>query len=102
MRRLRQACLAVLLTVSAGCAHFRIEPRDLAASTPEQRRRVHVVGWGAFESRVEPLNCHGAGLAAVTMKVTPLDALAAVATIGFWNTATIEWTCAKERGARRP
>ena len=90
------------LLISTGCAHFRIAPRDLAPASIEQQHRVHVVGWGAFESHVEPINCHGMGLASVTMRVTPLDAAAAVVTLGFWNTSTIQWTCAKERGGRRP
>jgi hypothetical protein len=94
--------LIALTLVSTGCAHFRVAPRDLAPASIEQTRRVHVVGWGAFESHVEPINCQGMGLASVTMKVTPLDALAAIGTAGFWNTATIQWTCAKERGGRRP
>ena len=102
MTRPLRSLLVVALIASGACAHFRVAPRDLASSTVEHKRRVHVIAWGALESRVEPPNCHGSGLATVTMKVTALDALAAVATLGFWNTATVEWTCAKARGGRRP
>lgn len=102
MDRLLLAMILTAALAATGCAHFRIAPRDVAPSTLEQHRRVHVVGWGMLTSRVEPMNCEGAGLARVTMNVTPLDALAAVVTAGFWSTATIEWTCAKDRTGRRP
>jgi len=102
MTRSLRLLLLTALIASGACAHFRIAPRDLTSATVEHQQRVHVMAWGAFESRVQPINCQGSGLASVTMKVTALDAMAAVVTAGFWNTATIEWTCAKERGGRRP
>ena len=102
MRRFLTLGMLATLLANTACAHFRIAPRDLPPATQEQQRRVHVIGWGALESRIEPVNCHGAGLAQVTMTVSALDALAAIATIGFWNTATIRWTCAKDRAGRRP
>jgi hypothetical protein len=56
---------------------------------------VHAIGWGALETRTTPLNCHGNGLSAVTVKVTALDVMATVVTLGFWAPVTVEWTCAK-------
>ena len=94
--------LAATILAAPACAHFRIAPADLAPATTQQRHRLHVVGWGAFESRVEPVNCQGVGLASVTMTVTSMDALAAIVTAGFWNTATVSWTCAKDRDGWRP
>lgn len=102
MNRFVSLGLLATFLASSGCAHFRIAPRDVPPATQEQQRRVHVIGWGALESRVEPANCHGSGLAQVTMTVSALDALAAIATVGFWNTATVRWTCAKQNDWRRP
>jgi hypothetical protein len=102
MTRLLRIVLTVAVAASPACAHFRIAPGDVAPATTMQRHRVHVVGWGAFESHVTPVNCQGVGLASVTMTVTSMDALAALVTAGFWNTATVEWTCAKDRDGWRP
>jgi hypothetical protein len=93
---LKHVTSAVLLAVLAsGCAHFQVAPRGAFASTQEQRRRVHTIAWGALESRLEPANCRGAGLASIRITITPLDRLASAVTLGFWTTATFEWTCAK-------
>jgi hypothetical protein len=37
----------------------------------------------------------------VTVKVTTIDAIATVVTLGFWTPVTIEWTCAKPTGVAR-
>ena len=83
MRRFLTLGMLATLLANTACAHFRIAPRDLPPATQEQERRVHVIGWGALESRIEPVNCHGAGLAQVTMTVSALDALAATAAAFF-------------------
>lgn len=99
MRGLLAACITTLLTASGACAHFRVAPSDVAASTFEEKRRVHAIAWGALEPRIEPPNCHGNGLASVTVKVTALDSLATITTLGFWTPITVAWTCAKSAGA---
>jgi len=100
MRTIVRFCLIALIT--SGCAHFRIAPEGMPASTSPQIRRVHALAWGAVETRTTPDNCHGNGMSAVTIKVTTLDAIATVITLGFWTPVTIEWTCAKASGVAQP
>ena len=99
MRTIVWFCVVALLT--SGCAHFRIAPEGTPPSTPPQSRRVHALVWGALEPRTTPDNCNGNGLSAVTVKITTVDAIATVVTLGFWTPVTIEWTCAKPTGAAR-
>ena len=100
MRTIAWFCLTALLT--PGCAHFRVAPEGMPPSTSPQIRRVNAVAWGALATRTTPDNCHGNGMSAVTVKVTTLDAIATVITLGFWTPVTIEWTCAKTPGVARP
>ena len=91
--------LIVVVTVFvAGCAHFRVVAAGHSASTAEETRRVHTVAWGALVPRIEPDNCHGNGLAQVTVRTTFIDSAVAVITLGFWTPVTVQWTCAKAPG----
>lgn len=99
MRMIAHVCIAALL--GTGCAHFRVVPEGYSPSTLTETRRVHSIAWGALEPSIVPADCNGNGLAHVTVRVTMLDALAAVATAGFWMPVTVEWTCAKTPGGVR-
>ena len=100
MRRIVPICLVAFLV--SGCAHFRVAPEGYSPSTIEEKRGVHALAWGALEPSITPDNCHGNGMAHVTVKITLLNSLAAVATLGFWQPVTVEWSCAKEpAGVRR-
>ena len=90
--------IVVLAIIATGCAHYSVAAAGHSASTAEQSRRVSNVGWGALEQRVQSDNCHGNGLAQVSVKVTFFDAAAAVVTLGFWAPVTVQWTCAKAQG----
>ena len=96
MRTFAWFCVVAVLT--SGCAHFRIAPAGAPPSTSPQTRRVHALAWGAREPRTTPDNCNGNGLSSVTVKVTAVDVIATVVTLGFWAPVTIEWTCAKTSG----
>ncbi len=95
---MRVLIVALAIAVT-GCAHYSLAAAGHSPSTAERSRRVHAVAWGALEQRIESDNCQGNGLAQVTVKVTFLDAIAAVATLGFWTPVTVQWTCAKTSGA---
>ena len=99
MRAFARTCVVLLITASGACAHFRVAPQGSVTSTIEQKRRVHAIAWGALEPRIEPPNCNGNGMASVTVRITALDVLATIGTIGFLAPATVEWTCAKANGA---
>lgn len=92
---MRSALVIVLAAATVGCAHFRVAPVGLNPANLPETRRVHAIAWGTLEPRIAPDNCHGQGMAQVTVRVTFLDALAAVATAGFWTPVTVEWACAK-------
>jgi hypothetical protein len=98
MRAFARLWIVLLLTASVACAHFRVAPQGMAPSTLEQKRRVHAIAWGALEPPIEPPNCNGNGMASVTVKITALDVLATIVTLGFVAPATVEWTCAKANG----
>jgi hypothetical protein len=100
MRTIAWFCCIALVT--SGCAHFRVAPQGMPPSTQPQIRRVHAILWGALETRTTPDNCNGNGMSAVTVKVTTVDAIATVLTLGFWTPVTVEWTCAKPLGVARP
>ena len=103
MRTIAWFCVVTLLTsgLTSGCAHFRIAPEGTPPATPPQVRRVHALVWGALEPRTEPNNCNGNGMSSVTVKVTTIDAVATVLTLGFWTPVTVEWTCAKTPGVSK-
>jgi hypothetical protein len=90
--------IVVLAIIATGCAHYSVTAAGHSPSTAEQSRRVQVLAWGALEQRVQPDNCHGNGLAQVTVKVTFFDAAAAVLTLGFWSPVHVQWSCAKAQG----
>lgn len=95
MRNLARAVLVmVAMAATPACAHFRVAPEGLSASTVEEKRKVHAMAWGAFEPRIAPANCRGNGLASVTVKMTLLGAIGTVGTLGFWTPLHVEWTCA--------
>ena len=103
MRTIARSCVVTLLAsaLATGCAHFRVAPEGMPPATPPQVRRVHAIGWGAMETRTAPSNCNGSGLSSVTVKVTAIDFIATVATLGFWAPVTVEWTCAKTTSVPR-
>jgi hypothetical protein len=94
------AVVLSLLFTSSACAHFRVAPGNLSQATEPEERRVRTVGWGITEPLVVPSNCNGQGLATVMVTVRPRDTFIAIVTLGIVRPVIIEWTCAKERGAR--
>ena len=92
---MRAVLVVVLAAAAVGCAHFRVAPAGLVAANLPETRRVHAIAWGTLEPRIAPDNCHGQGMAEVTVRVSFTDVLAAAVTAGFWTPVTVAWTCAK-------
>ena len=94
---MRRSAALALLVLAGGCAHFRVTPTSVSPATPEEERRVRIVGWGVQEPLVTPANCQGQGMATVMITIRPRDTFIAVFTLGLVRPALIQWTCAKER-----
>jgi hypothetical protein len=98
--RSSSAALALALVAVAfqpACHYVRLRPRDASVATEIETRRSHSTFWGLSSEPIAPENCHGNGLAEVSIDSNLATALLTLATLGFWNVADVSWSCAKDR-----
>jgi len=95
LRTIRSACLLLLISLALpGCYAFRAQA-PLHPGVADSSATAWAIAWGLIEKQPRLENCHGQGLAKVTVRSNFFFELMTVATLGFVSVKRIEWTCAE-------
>jgi len=98
-----KVALALILTTTQGCYHYRVSSANFDPSTGYQKKTVHSFFWGLAQKRTNGIdvvtdNCDKINVNKIDeVRVTTNlgYSLINVITLGIWSPMQVEWKCAK-------
>ena len=87
-----------LISLLAGCYHYRLVPQNVTPATRVARQTVHSLAWGLVQTNLDDKGiCMGNGVTDVVVTTNLGFVLLGVVTLGIWVPSQIEYACAADR-----